>query len=161
MVKKIENKRKIGRPSKYSNSLAKEICRAIATSTQSLKKICQSNGFPCTDTIYAWCFDYPEFSVMYDQAKRLQAARLAEEVIEIADDDSNDLLQNEKGFSPNGAKVQRDRLKVDARKWIACKLLPKVYGEKPKEEESNFTDAERAELRGIMSELMVKHERDY
>jgi len=120
-----------GRPSKYTPELADRICRAIATSTKSLKQICASNeGFPCRETIYDWCWDYEEFSNKYDQAKRHQANLLAEEVVTIADDDYDDMIQGEHGMIPNSARVQRHKLRVDSRKWIACKLLPKVYGEK-------------------------------
>jgi hypothetical protein len=28
------------------------------------------------------------------------------------------------------AGIQRNKLRVDARKWVVCKLLPKVYGDK-------------------------------
>jgi hypothetical protein len=52
----------------------------------------------------------------YTRAKELQAENLAEEIIEIADGESED--------------VQRDRLRVESRKWVAAKLLPKKYGEK-------------------------------
>ncbi len=120
-----------GRPSKYTPELAQRICRAIATSTDSLKKICEKNeGFPCKETIHEWCWDHEEFSHLYDIAKRKQAERLAEEIITIADDDYDDLIQGEHGMVPNSARVNRHRLRVDSRKWIACKLLPKVYGDK-------------------------------
>jgi hypothetical protein len=41
--------------------------------------------------------------------------------MEIADDSSLD--------TPND-NINRARLKIDVRKWIASKLLPKVYGER-------------------------------
>ena len=28
------------------------------------------------------------------------------------------------------AGIQRNKLRVDARKWVVCKLLPKIYGDK-------------------------------
>lgn len=31
----------------------------------------------------------------------------------------------------NSQAVQRARLRIDARKWLACKLVPKVYGGQP------------------------------
>lgn len=120
-----------GRPSMYTPELARRICRAIAISTDSIKKICQRNDdFPCSDTVNEWRFDYPEFSEQYTLAKRQQAELLAEEIITISDDDYDDLVQGEHGMIPNAARVNRHRLRVDSRKWVACKLLPKVYGDK-------------------------------
>lgn len=139
-----------GRPTIYTRELGERICRAIATSTDSLAKICKDNGFPSRNAIYEWCFDFPEFGDMYDKAKRLQAARLAEEVVEIADFDVHDMVETEKGFVPNTAKVQRDRLRVDSRKWIACKLLPKVYGDKSQVEQNiNATISHAQELKEV------------
>ena len=41
---------------------------------------------------------------------------LADELVEISDEGSGD--------------AQRDRLRVDTRKWMLAKMLPKVYGER-------------------------------
>jgi hypothetical protein len=122
-----------GRPTLYTEELAAEICRAIATSTEGIRKITKKHShFPCTDTIFQWRFDYPTFSAQYTLAKQLQADLLAEEIIDISDDGTNDFMEdkNNEGYKFNGEAVARSRLRVDSRKWIACKLLPKVYGEK-------------------------------
>ena len=44
---------------------------------------------------------------------------MADDIIEIADNPETD-----------AASVQRDRLKVDTRKWLLSKALPKIYGDK-------------------------------
>ena len=55
---------------------------------------------------------------------------------DIADDGSNDYMEKlDKdgeviGYSINGENIQRSRLRVDSRKWLASKLLPKKYGDK-------------------------------
>lgn len=72
----------------------------------------------------------PEFQEQYARAKEEQADFLAEEMLEIADDKSDDLLDTEEGQSANPVAVQRARLRVDARKWAAAKLKPKKYGDK-------------------------------
>lgn len=127
---------KLGRPSKYTPELGEKICRAIATSTDSLKAICARNDdFPNRECIWGWRLDFPDFANMYDNAKRTQADLLAEEIKEIADDVSNDTLlkQDKQGNEyevANTEWIARSRLRVDTRKWIACKLLPKVYGDR-------------------------------
>jgi hypothetical protein len=37
----------------------------------------------------------------------------------------------------NSQAVQRARLRIDTRKWLACKLAPKVYGVQPLTLEEN------------------------
>ena len=51
----------------------------------------------------------------YARARELQAQHYANEIVEIADTDTD---------------ANRARVRIDARKWVACKLLPKKYGEK-------------------------------
>lgn len=112
-------KRKVGRPTIYSDKIASEIC-ARMTAGESLRKICASDHLPALSTIMRWYVDgdHSEFQEQYARARRAQAEMYAEQVIEIADSVAE------------GADVQRDRLRVDTRKWVACKLLPKVYGDK-------------------------------
>jgi hypothetical protein len=71
---------------------------------------------------------------MYDNAKRTQADLLVEEIKEIADYTARDnlLKQNKDGSEyevANTEWIARSKLRVDTRKWIACKLIPKVYGD--------------------------------
>ena len=57
-----------------------------------------------------------------------------DEILEIADDATNDWMERngegDAAYSLNGEHVQRSRIRIDARKWMAGKLRPKVYGEK-------------------------------
>lgn len=131
--KPIKEPAVLGRPAiPYSDELAAKICRAIASSTDSLKKICARNpGFPQRTTIWEWRIDYPIFANMYNDAKRAQADLMAEEIAEIADDDTHDTMISDKGNAvQNSEYIARSRLRVETRKWIACKLLPKVYGDR-------------------------------
>lgn len=67
----------------------------------------------------------------YVRAKERQAELLADEIIEIADDKSGDTTRNERGDEIMDSEfVQRARLRVESRKWVAAKLLPKRYGER-------------------------------
>jgi hypothetical protein len=55
-----------------------------------------------------------------------------DELLEIADDSSNDqIIDTEGEIHFNSQAVQRARLRIDTRKWLACKLVPRVYGLKP------------------------------
>ena len=56
---------------------------------------------------------------------------MAEEIIAIADDGTNDFTTDKDGKEvPDYELVQRSRLRIDARKWYASKLAPKIYGDK-------------------------------
>lgn len=65
---------------------------------------------------------------MYDDARMIQAEKMAiDDLIEISDETANDETWDGKG---NSAAVNRSRLKVDTRKWIAAKLHYKRFGDK-------------------------------
>jgi hypothetical protein len=69
-----------------------------------------------------WLFDgnHDKFSEQYARAREAQAEIRADEITDIAD-----------GVEHGASEaVQAARLRVDARKWIAAKLLPKRYGDK-------------------------------
>jgi hypothetical protein len=95
-------------------------------------------------TIYLWRLKYPSFSEMYAQAKMIQADILAEECLSIADDDSQDtkinMLTGEEVC--NTEFIARSRLRIDTRKWLAAKLLPKQYGRAAEEPEKTKSDGE-------------------
>jgi hypothetical protein len=81
--------------------------------------------------LWNWLKESPERREKFGRARELQAQRWAEECIPIADDDSNDILTNSKGDPiPNHAKIQRDKLRIDSRKWAASKLDPKAWGDR-------------------------------
>jgi hypothetical protein len=117
--------------SKYTEKLAEAICKAIATSSKSLKTICKENSIHVA-TVLRWLEEKPSFRDRYARAKEQQADYLAEEIIEIADDDKDDLL----GVDDYGNRlenkefVNRSKLRVDARKWVASKLKPKKYADR-------------------------------
>jgi hypothetical protein len=123
---------KRGRPTTYSIEWAGEICFAIASTNKGIKRLCKDNShWPNQDTLFAWLKAHSEFSEQYARAKEIQIEGLVEEILEIADDSSKDYLINEQGkLVFNGENINRARLKIDTRKWLACKLLPKIYGNK-------------------------------
>lgn len=103
-----------GRPSKYSWALVEELCKEIALG-KSLKTVTAPEGMPSISMVYRWLREHDEFRELYESSKEDAADLLAEEILEIADDESGD--------------TQRARLRVDARKWVAAKLKPKRFGD--------------------------------
>lgn len=119
-----------GRPSKYTEALAIGICERIAKG-RPLTKICRLKGMPDYSTVLRWRRDRDDFAALYQAAREDAADTLADQVLTIADDASGDVTEDgEGGRVVDHENVQRSRLRVDARKWIACKLKPRVYGER-------------------------------
>lgn len=122
-----------GAPTKYTPQIGEQICELTASSSKSLHTIAKEVGIPY-GTIRSWIYTTPEFSVIYARAKDDQADFLAEEIVEIADDSSGDTEEVDLGGVKvqveNKEFVQRSKLRIDARKWVAAKLKPKRYGDK-------------------------------
>lgn len=124
----------MARPTKYSLKLVDEICEIIATTNKGIAKILKENeSFPSEKTFYNWLNDKKNesFLQLYARAKERQADRLVEEILTISDQSDKDTLQHENGAeSANNEWISRSKLRVDSRKWLASKLLPKKYGDK-------------------------------
>lgn len=135
----------MGRPSKYSEAIAREICVHLATG-KSLRSYCRQQSKPAISTVMRWLFD-PEsektgFREQYERARCAQAEIIADEIIDISDDGENDymrvLAENGEceGFRQNGEFVSRSKLRIDARKWCASKMYIRRYGDKQQHEHS-------------------------
>jgi hypothetical protein len=88
---------------------------------------------PAEKTVYLWLDDpsKAEFLQRYMRAREAQADLLAEQILQIADDGTNDTQKDEDGkVRVDQDVIARSRLRVDARKWLAGKLAPKKYGDK-------------------------------
>ena len=109
----------IGRPSNYSPELAATILCRIAEG-ESLRSICRDESMPCQTAVYAWLLKHDDFAKQYARSRDEQADTYADEIAFIADDES--------------IPADSRRIRIDARKWIACKLKPKKYGEKVSQE---------------------------
>lgn len=157
-----------GRPTKYNEALATKICREISVSTAGLNKICNDNpDFPNQKTIHGWRIDNDNFRKQYDAAKRIQADLLATEIMDIADDSVRDSImkmdsQGEPYEVANTEWIARSRLRVDTRKWIASKLLPKVYGDLARLDLLQDRNEELTkELELLRSQLDATHKKEY
>lgn len=117
---------KPGRPSKYSDELAETICTLLMEG-QSLVRICSHDNMPSRQTVARWLAAKPEFQQRYTRAREVQAEFMADELLALADDASEDFYGE---GQPNRVAVQRSKLQIDTRKWVASKLLPRKYGER-------------------------------
>jgi hypothetical protein len=91
----------------------------------------------------------PDIARRYKQALEIAALREHEEIREIADDSSNDVLDTggKSGRVPNNAAVARSKLQVDARFRRAGQLNARLFGEAKQQVnvQVNLNHAERLE----------------
>ena len=125
-----------GPASLYTAEIAHEICERLA-SGETLRSICRDEGMPHESTVRKWAREDREgFSTQYARARDAGLDAIADELLAIADDATNDWMERlgdegqPLGWQVNGEHVQRSRLRIDTRKWYLSKLAPKRYGEK-------------------------------
>jgi hypothetical protein len=112
-----------------------DVCDMIATSHKGIQTICNEVGLS-SRTFYNWLEANEANLQRYTRAREAQADLLVEEMIQLSDTRIGDLLETDIGQQGNSANVQRSRLQVETRKWIASKLRPKKYGDKVEVENS-------------------------
>lgn len=140
--KKPEDFKKTGRATVYSEELADKLCDIIASTNMSTKWLCAENPiFPSLDTLFKWITKYPIFSDKYYHAKKVQAQVAVDQILEIADESD---------------KTDKARLQVDTRKWVAERMLPKVYGNHEELREKNEMLKELLSLREQLAEKNKK-----
>lgn len=119
--------------STYEPEKGDYICAELANG-RSLRSICEEEGMPHRNAVFRWIRKYPAFAEQYVIAKQESADCLADEMLDIADDATNDWMERNDpqnpGWIANRDHINRARLRVDTRKWIASKLKPSKYGER-------------------------------
>lgn len=138
----------MGRPTIYTPELRAEFCRRLAGG-RTKRSVCRDDDMPDRDTIERWLMDLPneenkgkawiidDFYGHYAQARGFQAENVHDEIIDIADDSTNDYIEVIKKQKNGDEKktilfdkeaVMRSKLRVDARlAWLA-NTDPRKYG---------------------------------
>lgn len=143
-----------GRPTTFTEELASMICELIATG-ESLRSICKDEEMPAISTVMLWAAKdrravkdgvespYPGFSEQYDYACEARLLYNADELLDIADDATNDWMEKHDpegectGYQLNGEHVNRSKLRIETRKWLLSKLLPKFADKQQIDHTSN------------------------
>lgn len=128
----------------FTPELGDVICAEIIDG-KSLRSICKMEGMPAKRTVMYWLRKYPQFKSMYDLACIERSEAYAEEIVDIADDGSNDWMEVETKSGNvitvvDHEHIQRSKLRVEARKWICSKMKPRKYGEKIELEHTGSLD---------------------
>ncbi len=100
----------------FSQEVFDRICERIADG-DSLRAICQDSDMPARVNVIRWLEKDEALRNQYARARELQADHEFDEIKAIAD-------------LADAEDVQVARLRIDARRWRASKLRPKVYGDK-------------------------------
>lgn len=131
---------KTGRPSILTDELTDAICSRMAQG-ESLRSICRSEGMPALGTVFRWVASNELFREQYEAAMAQRTEAMFEEILEIADETAFDDVDTEHGVKANSEWISRSRLRVDARKWMLSKMLPKKYGDKITQEHTGVEGA--------------------
>lgn len=123
-----------GRPSIYTPELAALICERLAEG-MTLREVCKADDMPHESTVRHWALtDHDGFFTHYAKAREIGYHAMADETLDIADNAQNDWMErngdDDAGWQANGEHIQRSRLRIDTRKWLLSKALPKIYGDK-------------------------------
>lgn len=145
-----------GRPADYTDEIGDRICEELAKG-RSLNSICKAEDMPDDSTVYRWILathntDLDQFRDKYALAREIQYQRMADEIVDIADDGTNDyvIANSEEGelCRVNPEAIGRSRLRVDTRKWFMSKVLPK-FKDKPEE-------TPKGDMADLLSKLIDK-----
>lgn len=142
---------------KYSNDLADKFC-ALIIEGETIRDICALEDMPSVTTFFKWLREHENFAKQYARAKEIQAELFISEIVDIADDGRNDWMEKKLQSGEivevaNHEHIQRSRVRIDSRKWLASKFMPKKYGDRIihagdadaplRTETSGLTDSER------------------
>lgn len=117
----------------YDAKVAMHICDLIIEG-HTMRSIETQPGMPTAKTIMRWLAAHEDFLAAYQRAKEIQTESMEEEIVEISDDSSKDVIEKiGKDGKPytviDHEVVNRSRLRVDTRKWIMSKRAPKRFGD--------------------------------
>ena len=121
----------------FDQQVADIICIGLSEG-MSLRKMLKADTqgvLPAQSTIYEWLLRHPSFAEQYTRAREEQADTLADEIIEIADEQPEIIVVTDRDGKVIDHKLDSAFLlwqknRIEARKWTAMKLKPKKYGDK-------------------------------
>lgn len=93
-----------------------ELCARIAEG-RGIKEVCRDEDMPSDSEVFRRMATEPEFAARIARAREAQQDAVAERIVEMADNATNEDWQVVK-------------LRIWARQWQAARLAPKKYGER-------------------------------
>lgn len=117
------------------------ICEQIANGRSLVSILREDEGMPSRPTVTGWILNDERFSSNYTRAREAQADFYADEIADIADHEED----------PDKA-----RIRIDARKWAAGKLKPKVYGDRLQLDADVNVNLSEQQLESRLAQLLGK-----
>jgi hypothetical protein len=120
-----------GANTRARSDIAAEVCARMLAG-ESINVILgddRPEHFPSARTWWRWLVDDPGIAAAYDDALARRSERYAEEIVAITDE-KPPLEQTQFGQKHDSGYVAWQKNRVDARKWVASRLLPKKYGDR-------------------------------
>jgi len=122
----------------FDQKVADIICIMLSEgmSLRQILKADTTGTLPAQSTVYEWLLRHPLFAEQYARAREEQADTLADEIISIADEQPEVIAVTDKKTGAliehklDGAFLQWQKNRIEARKWTAMKLKPKKYGDR-------------------------------
>lgn len=130
-----------GRPTKYTEEMANNICSRLAMG-KSLRAVCKEENMPSRTTVFNWFNSEKGFLDQYTRAKD-----------ESADSDSDRIASIAETVLDGSVDAQAARVAIDAYKWMAGKKKPKKYGDKIQTEHSGSIDITSKTVAELNAEL--------
>ncbi|ELE6819215.1 hypothetical protein RMT14_003799 [Escherichia coli] len=115
-----QEKRRVGRPSKYSNKMATQIALLVGEGN-SLRKIASMEGYPSLATILRWQIEFPDFREAVGWMKWLHSHDLGQQAIEAIE--SVNLNDEDAAMQLRKAQAKARAL-IDAAKLLDLKSSP-------------------------------------
>ncbi len=113
-------------PRNWTDELKSELCRRIAEG-ETILAMAGKDGFPSQSAVYSELRRDPDFAKEYELAREWQLTAWEDEIIELANDSSNDRL-------PDGRidvdHIARMKLVVNTKQWIMARRNPRKYGDR-------------------------------
>lgn len=113
--------------------ILEEIC-----SGRALRNVLRDTNMPSPGSFYVWLDEdtgegkeegYETYAERYARACEIRAEGLLDELIDIADDSSEDVRITDKGNeAENREFINRSKVRIETRKYLIEKMHPKKYG---------------------------------
>lgn len=109
---------KVGRPTKYSEKIADDICTRLVEG-ESIRQVCRDPSMPALSSVMLWLRKHPEFSEQYARSRVDQGHTIYGEICEV-----------EEKVASGEMNPNQGRVLIDSKKWRAARMEPRVYGDK-------------------------------
>ncbi len=109
-----------------------EVCNRIANG-EALSKVLLTEGMPSRPKFYEWIESSQEKINKYARATEMRASLIFDDILEISDNTElgEKIKSNAQGKEITvGDMIEHRKLKIDARKWVLARMIPKKYGDK-------------------------------